>query len=275
MVGIIGVIALFLVLLLSLIITRVATVALTMTGLSHEAAHFQARSAFTGTGFTTGEAETVVNHPVRRRIIMVLMILRSAGLVTIVFSLILSLLSSGSDIDKLTRLGWLAGGVVVLWILAISKTLDRYMGTIIEWALRRWTDLDVRDYASLLKLASGYNVREVHIREGDWVACKDLKSCLLPEEGITVFGISRADGSYVGAPRGNTEIYPGDTLLLYGRAQKLKELDGRRADTAGDQAHDEAVKEQKLHIKEQDIQEHTYKSRLEAKMKEESIGGQI
>jgi hypothetical protein len=65
--GIVGIIALLTVLVLSLLITRVATVALTMTGLSQEAARFQARSAFTGTGFTTKEAEDVVNHPVRRR----------------------------------------------------------------------------------------------------------------------------------------------------------------------------------------------------------------
>ena len=202
MAGVIGIIALLTVLVLSLIITRVATVALTMTGLSEEAARFQARSAFTGTGFTTSEAEHVVNHPVRRRIIMALMILRSAGLVTIILSLILSFLGSGSEIAKITRLGWLAGGVVVLWLISSSKTLERYMSRAIEWAIRRWTNLDVRDYASLLRLSGGYNVTEIHVREGDWLACKDLKSCYLPEEGITILGIIRADGSYVGVPKG-------------------------------------------------------------------------
>ena len=45
------------VLLVSLLIARVGTVALTVTGMSREAARFQARSAFFGVGFTTGEAE--------------------------------------------------------------------------------------------------------------------------------------------------------------------------------------------------------------------------
>jgi Trk-type K+ transport system membrane component len=40
-------------LLLSLLITRIATIALSVTGLSRETARFQARSAFTGVGFTT------------------------------------------------------------------------------------------------------------------------------------------------------------------------------------------------------------------------------
>ena len=75
--------SLLVVVLISLIVTRVATVALVSTGLSREMARFQARSAFTGTGFTTQEAESVVNHPVRRRIVMALMLAGNAGLAKI------------------------------------------------------------------------------------------------------------------------------------------------------------------------------------------------
>ena len=46
-----------------------------MTGMDRKRAVFQALSAFSGTGFTTKEAEFVVNHPVRRRVIIWLMIL--------------------------------------------------------------------------------------------------------------------------------------------------------------------------------------------------------
>ena len=56
----IAIASLLLVLLLSLIILRVASEALILTGLSREAARFQARSAWTGTGFTTAESELVV-----------------------------------------------------------------------------------------------------------------------------------------------------------------------------------------------------------------------
>ena len=76
------VISLLVALTFALVITRVATVALTLTGLPKQSARFQARSAFTGTGFTTGEAESVLGHPVRRRIIMLLMLLGNLGLVT-------------------------------------------------------------------------------------------------------------------------------------------------------------------------------------------------
>jgi len=269
MAGIIGIVALLTVLFLSLIIIRVATVALTMTGLSQETAHFQAMSAFTGTGFTTSEAETVVNHPVRKRIIMILMILRSAGLVTIIISLILSFLGPGNETAKLTRLLWILIGVIVLWIAASSRTINKYMARAIEKFLKRWTNLELRDYASLLRLAGGYNVKQIQVRDGDWVAGKNLRACYLPEEGITVLGINRSDGSYVGGPKGDTEVFPGDTLILYGKAEKLQQLDKRRADRAGDQAHYQAVDDEKRQKQQQDMQEQSFKRKRQANLRGE------
>jgi hypothetical protein len=253
MTGVLGIIALLIVLALSLIVTRVATVALTLTGLSEEAARFQARSAFTGTGFTTREAENVVNHPVRRRIIMLLMILRSAGLVTIILSLILSFLGSADDTTQLMRITWLFGGVIVLWIASSSRVLDRYMKRLIEWTLRRWTHLDVTDYASLLRLSGDYTVVEVLIKQDDWLANKQLQNCHLPREGVTILGITRDDGTYIGVPRGSTEIQPGDTLILYGMADALSELDKRRVGSEGDEAHERAVAEQQRRIDQQEL----------------------
>ncbi len=77
----IPVISLLLIVGLSLHVTRVATVALEHTGLARESARFQSRSAFTGVGFTTSEAESVVGHPVRRRIVMWLMMVGNVGIV--------------------------------------------------------------------------------------------------------------------------------------------------------------------------------------------------
>ena len=86
----VALISFLLVVTLSLIIERVATVALTLTGLSHDAAKFQVRSALTGTGFTTDEAENVVSHPARRRIVMLLMGIRTFELITGVSTLVLT-----------------------------------------------------------------------------------------------------------------------------------------------------------------------------------------
>lgn len=57
----ISIVALLVVLALSILVTRIATVALTHTGLSRASAKFQARSAFTGVGFTTNASESVID----------------------------------------------------------------------------------------------------------------------------------------------------------------------------------------------------------------------
>ena len=99
----IAILSLLTVLVISLIITRIATIALTYTGLSRQSAKFQARSAFTGVGFTTSESEKVVNHPVRRRILLVMMLVGNAGIVTAITTLILGFIqvpSAGSMVAR-------------------------------------------------------------------------------------------------------------------------------------------------------------------------------
>src|SRR3954451_18264435 len=118
----------------SLLITRVATVALSLTGMSRESARFQARSALTGVGFTTSEAEDVVTHPVRRRIVGGLMLLGSAGLVTAVGSLILSF-GGAHNAQKTERALILVVGLFVLWLVSRSQWVDMRLSRIIGRAL--------------------------------------------------------------------------------------------------------------------------------------------
>ncbi|MCD6142157.1 TrkA C-terminal domain-containing protein [Candidatus Bipolaricaulota bacterium] len=245
-----AIISLLIVVALSLLITRVATVALTLTGMSREAARFQARSAFSGVGFTTKESEQVVQHPVRRRIILLLILLGNAGVVTALASLIISF-TDFKEGEWLPRLLALLGGLAGLWVIAASKLIDRGLSRVIGWALKRWTHLDVRDYAALLNLSGGYRVVELQVKPNDWLANRRLSELKLRDEGILVLGIHKADGTYIGAPRGHTEIHPGDLVVLYGRAGVLCELDARRRGVTGDKAHAAAVREQQKILREE------------------------
>lgn len=229
---------------LSLLVTKIATMALIHTGLSRESARFQARSAFTGAGFTTQESENVVRHPVRRRIIMLLMLLGNAGFVTAIGSLILTFLGEQRAVSNVSRAAVLAVGATLLWWLAASRLVDRYLSRAIDRALRRWTRLDVTDYAALFHLAGEYRIAELQVGTDDWLEDRSLAGLELNREGILVLGIDRRDGSYLGAPRGATRVHTGDTLILYGRASALAELDERGRGLAGDEAHRRAVAEQ-------------------------------
>ena len=77
----VALISLFLVLVLSMIVVRLGSVALRMTGMNEGSARFQARSAFTGAGFTTTESEQIMSHPMRRKIVSLLIVGGNVGIV--------------------------------------------------------------------------------------------------------------------------------------------------------------------------------------------------
>jgi K+/H+ antiporter YhaU regulatory subunit KhtT len=228
--------------LISLLVTRVAAITLIHTGLSEEAARFQARSAFTGVGFTTAESEQVMNHPVRRRIVLLLMLFGNAGIVTAVSSLILTFVHSQGASAISLKLSIIISGIVVFWLIARSKTINRFLYRVISKALKKYTDLDIRDFVSLLRLSGEYRVTELNVESDDWLANRTLIDLRLGDEGILVLGIIRKD-SYSGSPKAKTLLLPGDTLVLYGRFSNLQSLDNRKKGLKGDKDHEKAVKE--------------------------------
>jgi len=238
----IAIASLLVIVFLSILITRVATIALTHTGLSRQAARFQARSAFTGAGFTTKESEMVVSHPIRRKIMLLLMLLGNAGIVTAMSSLILSFVrQNGGSAGLPLKIVLLITGLVGLWALASSSWVDRRLSKIIDKSLKRFTTLDVRDYTSLLHLAGDYRLAELFINSGDWLAGKTMIEARLKDEGVIVLGIERSDGSFTGIPDGQTRIQAGDILVLYGRTASLQDLDERRKGIRGDMRHHQAI----------------------------------
>ena len=230
-------------LIISLLVTRIGSVALCLTGMSQDSARFQARSAYTGVGFTTSESEQVVNHPVRRRILMGLMLTGNIGIAVVIASMMAAFASEAESGVFWIRLCILATCLLALWIIGTQKFVDQTIEKIIEWSLRTWTHLDVHDYVSLLHLADGYVVFEIHINEGDWIADKSLGEATLSAEGVLVLGIHRADGKYIGSPHGKTVLNVGDNLTVYGPVNRLEELDIRKRGYAGDKAHKEAIEE--------------------------------
>ena len=233
----VGLIGLFIVVFASLLVTRVATSMLVLTGLSREVAAFQARSAFSGTGFTTVEAETVVNHPVRRRIISTLVLLGNAGVVTALVSVVISFSDVDNTGDALGRLGLLALGLSLLWFLSTLKPVERLLSRAIEWALRKFTHLDATDYTGLLRLGEDWMVGEVPITGDGWLAGAPLSALRLNDEGVVVLGIERADGRWVGSPKGNASMHTGDTVVLYGPRATIDRLGRRPNDAEGELDH--------------------------------------
>ena len=236
-----AILSLILILSLSLLITRIATIALTYTGMSRESARFQARSAFTGTGFTTSESEYIVTHPVRRRIILLLMLFGNAGIAAVLTSLILAFVGEEKGSMLALKIVLIISSVIVLWAISSSHWVDRHLSKLIERMLNRYTRLEIRDYARLLHLAGEFKVSEMHVDPQSWLVNQTLASLKLRDEGLLILGIERVGGEFIGAPNGETMLEDGDNVIIYGRDSTIAELSKRQSGFHGDVEHFEEV----------------------------------
>ncbi|CAB49416.1 TrkA C-terminal domain-containing protein [Pyrococcus abyssi] len=233
-----------LIVLISAIIVRIGAVALEMTGLSKDVAAFQAQSAFSGVGFTTSESEYVVSHPVRRKIIRILMLLGSAGITSAIATLVLSFVGTTKE-EASSRIVVLLIGIISLYIFFRSKFIERLMRRAIRRILSRLApSLRIIDYSQLLGITKGYSIVQIKVKKRSWLADKTLRELQLDKEGVLVLGIYRnVEGKkvYLGAPHGDTKILPGDELILYGPEQVLMSLSKRLKGAKGEREHIEAM----------------------------------
>ncbi|MDQ4099983.1 MAG: TrkA C-terminal domain-containing protein [Chloroflexota bacterium] len=232
-------ISLLAILSLSMLVVRIGAVALMMTGLSRDAAAFQALSAFSGAGFTTGESELAVATPERRKIIALLIRAGNVGAITVVTSLILSFV--GSEQEAPERLLIIVLALTGLVALSRSRWFNQLLTPLIQRGLSRSTTLVLRDYAALLHLREDYRVAEVEVRPGSWLEGRQLRTLDLPAEGLLILGIVQPSGEYVGAPPADFVFSRGDTVVIYGREQRLEDIARRPSRDAG--AHEDATAE--------------------------------
>ncbi len=243
----IALLSLLLVILFSIIFTRIGAIALEMTGISRDVAQFQAQSAYTGVGFTTSESEYVVSHPVRRKIIRILMFVGSAGIASAIAMLFLTFAGNTQE-EALWNFIYLSIGILLLYLFGRSKLVDRALRYLIQGALKRFTKLRVYDYELLLGIGRGYAIGEIHVKENSWLVNRYLRDLRLNDEGVLVLGIERRKGDkmiYIGAPRGDTKILAGDNIICYGPEEVIENLSHRIKGKIGDLEHEKEARREK------------------------------
>jgi hypothetical protein len=218
--------ALLVIVVAALLVVQLGTNALILTGMTLPVARFQAASAFFGVGFTTREAELVVNHPVRRRVILHLIIAGNIGLTSALATLIVTFVQNSrhdSVPHALLLLLVLLGGLLTAAIFNlpfIKKPLDLVM----RKSLERAGVVRAVDYELLLRVREGYCVSDLEIMEGHPMADRTLRESRPSEEGIVVLGIFRKDGEFEGAPGKEAVIRAGDTVMVYGSDDDVERL---------------------------------------------------
>ena len=219
-----SIIALLVIALVSLLAVRVGSTALMMTGLSWDTASFQSYSAFFGVGFTTKEAEMVVNHPVRRRIIRDLILAGNVGLTSALATFIVTLLQSSSDGDVFKMLAWLLGGLVALFFISRFGWVQRALDYLIRHALERAGLVRALDYELLLRIQHGYVVSEIEVLPDTYLAGRTLRDARPWDRGVVILAIKRDGETHPGIPSRDDLIQPGDVLTAYGKESHLQAM---------------------------------------------------
>ncbi len=214
------------------IIVIMGGIALQLTGLEKSRAKFQALSAFSGTGFTTREAESVVNHPRRRRIIMTLMILGNAGLVSLVATFASSLRKTEA-IDIPMNLAIIAASIFLLYKIASQRSLATRLRRRLSRLVRRILHMRDMLVEEVLDQGDGYGVARILMGVESRIIGKDLRDSELSKHEIMVLSIERDHGN-IPFPHASTTINPGDRLVCYGKLTNLTDffLSEEKADRA-------------------------------------------
>ena len=211
----------------TLIFVRVATGALIATGTPPEVAAFQARSAFSGAGFTTSETENVVNHPVRRRIISMTMFVGNVGTPTLVVAVLVGFLGPGPG-GTTQRTAVLFSFVVLAALFLGNRPMTRILVRIGErYAQRRLLPSLGRDAEELLAMGDEYVVVEANVEQPPDAAPRSLSGLEQALPGVRVLGVWRTRGTsaeYVGESPIDVTLHTDDRLVLYGSRERLAEL---------------------------------------------------
>jgi hypothetical protein len=213
-----------LVIFVSFLVVRAAAIALMMTGMDEKRAKFQALSAFSGTGFTTKEAEYVINHPKRRRIITWLMILGNAGIVTVIVTATSSLVRSGGYQLPMYIL-LLAVGIFIIYRIVTNRGFIRRWEGFIEdkFVQSRTFEEDVTE--DLLHFIEGYGLVRILVAEDSPLAGSSLAEHKLTERDMLVLGIERGK-NWIPIPKATEIIEDGDKVVAYGALKVLKRIAG-------------------------------------------------
>lgn len=234
----VAIIGLLVILVISLTAVRIGAVALELTGLSYEVAAFQAQSAFSGTGFTTSEAENIVTHAVRRKIVRILILVGNVGLVSTGATLIVALTGFTSG-NVGTRAPLLVASLVLVYLISRSKVVYRMMKKIILKILNRNSQLQLQDYHDILGISNGYSIARMRVQADNWQIGKALKELAIQKEGTTILAITRkvkGEETMI-LPHGDTVIVKDDLLTVYGRDAAMSCLFMRASGAKGDKVH--------------------------------------
>jgi len=224
-------------LIVSFTVVRIGAIAFQLTGLEWSLAKFQALSCFSGTGFTTKEAELITSNKQRRKIASALIILGNAGLVIMIATLAGSFIPQETILSKLSEsflpfripsyyVIWvnLAIIVVVVYVIYRVFTHEQFVRRVTNFLRKKIIKKEIFQKVSfeeLLLATGGYGVSKITVSTGSHILDKTLFQSELRKHDITVLAITRGVET-IPNPRADTKILLGDELICFGKLENIR-----------------------------------------------------
>ncbi len=224
------------VLVVSFVIVRIGAIAFQLTGLEWSLAKFQALSCFTGTGFTTKEAELITASSQRRRIASVLIVLGHAGLVTMIATfanslrpqavtakLVVPFLSFNipNNILPLINLLVIVVAMYVIYKVFTNTEFARRLTKVLRRRILKREIVRPVSFEELMIATGGYGVSKIEVRKDSPVLNKTLLESGLRKQDITVLAVVRSEQTTPN-PSADTKILLGDELICFGNLDNIR-----------------------------------------------------
>ena len=202
-----------------LIIVEIITVLFKLTGLTDEKARFQVISLLTGTGFTTKEAELIMQHPTRRKLAQFLMILGYLG-----FFVGTSLLVSIFQNPVTTQIvGTTLIFLIVIFVVIRNPLVKRNFDYIIERIVLKYGYSRAKSKHKMYKMitrAKGYGIFSIIIDEDSHLQGVTILNSNLKPNNMIILNIDKGD-EFIGFVKRDYTLEKGDNILIYGKVDQV------------------------------------------------------
>jgi len=222
----------------SFIVVRIGAIAFEMTGLPWPLAKFQALSCFTGTGFTTREAELITGHHQRRRIATYLIIIGHAGLVTLIATFANSLgptpfiakikIPYFHTVFPIYIVPWInlfviAASLFILFRIIGRSSLAKRMNDSLRAHIVKKRIIRPVTFEELLVATGGFGVLNIEIGKKSPVRDKTLAQAKLARQGVIVLAIER-EGVITPSPPAETKMLAEDKVICFGKMDQARDI---------------------------------------------------
>lgn len=200
-----------------LLILWIGSIALEATGLDRSRSRFQALSALSGTGFTTSQAESIVEHPKRRSIVSYLIFIGNTGIIALIL-LVIVYARAGIELPSVTTIVIAVAILLVICLIIWLGLIDKLTNAILKL-----TGKEHGIAPKILYQTGDYAVARLFIDKSADIAGLSLKDTGLLQQDITMLAIERS-GTILSQPESEEKLLAGDSLLCYGKIVNINSV---------------------------------------------------